>query len=339
MRSTSLPSSALIAQPSDGALTPSQTPPAEPAKLPQPQQPGSAAAPPQSSSGQKLLVVLALVSVYLIWSGTYLALRFVVQSLPTMLMVATRFIIAGAILLAVLRLRGQPWPSGRQLAASLPGGVLLFVVGNGLVALAEREVSSGAAALVCATMPLCAACINFFSGRRPHGREWLGLLLGFSGVFLLCLGQDLRAAPGSMVLLLLAPLGWALGSTWARRLALPPGLMGAATQMLMGGEVAAVIALLRGERFPAQWPLLAIGSLAFLILFGSLIAFSAYTYLLTHTRPAVAMSYAYVNPGLAVVLGTLLGGEPLHREIVGASIFIIAGVFLMALPRRAPRPG
>lgn len=275
---------------------------------------------------------------YLIWSATYLALRFVVQALPPMLMVATRFIIAGAVLMLVMRLRGQPWPRGRQLLAALPGGTLLFVVGNGLVALAEREVSSGAAALVCATMPLCAACINFASGQRPHGREWLGLLLGFAGVVILCLGQDLRAAPGSMVLLLLAPIGWAFGSTWARRLGLPPGLMGAAAQMIMGGEVALLVALVRSEHFPAQWPLLAIGSLGFLIVFGSLVAFSAYTYLLGNTRPAVAMSYAYVNPGLAVLLGALLGGEPLRREVIGASIFIVAGVFLMALPRRAALP-
>lgn len=285
----------------------------------------------------RLLVVLSLLAVYLIWSGTYLALRFVVQALPTMLMVGLRFVVAGSVLCVVLRLRGQPWPSGRQLAASVPAGVLLFVVGNGFVALAEREVSSGAAALVCATMPLCAACLNFLAGRRPHGREWLGLLLGFAGVAILCLGKDLQAAPGAMMMLLMAPIGWALGSTWARRLALPPGLMAAATQMLMGGAVAGLIAVLRGERLPTQWPLLAIGSLGYLIVFGSLVAFSAYTYLLSHTRPAVAMSYAYVNPGLAVVLGALLGGEPLHREVISASAFIVAGVFLMALPRRPAR--
>jgi len=299
--------------------------------------PASSLSPARPGPATRLLVALSLIAVYLIWSGTYLALRFVVLALPTMLMVGLRFVIAGSVLCVVLRLRGQPWPRARQLAASVPAGVLLFVVGNGFVALAEREVSSGAAALVCATMPLCAACLNFLAGRRPHGREWLGLLLGFVGVAILCLGKDLRAAPGAMMMLLLAPIGWALGSTWARRLALPPGLMGAATQMLMGGAVAALVALLRGEHLPAQWPLLAIGSLVYLIVFGSLIAFSAYTYLLGHTRPAVAMSYAYVNPGLAVVLGALLGGEPLHREVISASAFIVAGVFLMALPRRQAR--
>ena len=286
---------------------------------------------------QKLLVGLSLVAVYLIWSSTYLALRFVVQALPAMLMVGTRFIIAGSVLIGVLRLRGRPGPTARELAASVPGGVLLFVIGNGLVAVAEREVSSGAAALVCATMPLCAAGINFLAGRRPAGREWVGLLLGFCGVALLCLGKDLRAAPGAMGILLLAPIGWAFGSTWARRLPLPKGLLAAGTQMLMGGLVALSIALLHGERFPAQWPLLAVSSLGYLIVFGSLVAFSAYTYLLGNTRPAVAMSYAYVNPGLAVVLGAMIGGEPIQREVVGASVLIVAGVFLMALPRRAAR--
>jgi len=293
---------------------------------------------PRPAPGSKLLVGLSLGALYLIWSSTYLALRFVALELPVMLAVGTRFVIAGGILLGVLRLRGQPGPSSRQLAASLPGGVLLFVVGNGLVALAERQVSSGAAALVCATMPLCAAFLNFLTGRRPDRREWAGLLLGFCGVALLCLNKDLQTAPGAMALVLLAPIGWAMGSTWARRLPLPPGLMGAATQMLMGGAVALVIGLFRNEHLPARWPLLAVAALGYLIVFGSLVAFSAYTYLLGNTRPAVAMSYAYVNPGLAVLLGALLGGEPLQREVVGASTLIIAGVFLMALPRRAPRP-
>ncbi len=325
------PRSALLSEPGSSPRAP------EPAAPPHAAAP-LAAASPQPEPGPRLQVVLSLAAVYLIWSATYLALRFVVQALPPMIMVAVRFIIAGAVLTLVLRLRGQPWPSGRQMLAALPGGALLFVVGNGLVALAEREVSSGVAALVCATMPLCAACINVLSGRRPHGREWIGLLLGFGGVVILCLGQDLQGAPGSMALLLLAPIGWAFGSTWARRLPLPPGIMGAAAQMLMGGVAAGVVALLRNEHFPAQWPLLALGSLGFLIVFGSLVAFSAYTYLLNHTRPAVAMSYAYVNPGLAVILGTLLGGEPLRREVLGASVFIVAGVFLLALPRRAPQP-
>jgi drug/metabolite transporter (DMT)-like permease len=283
----------------------------------------------------KLLIVLSLLAVYLIWSSTYLALRFVVLELPAMFAVGVRFLIAGAVLLVALRLRGQPGPTPRQLIASLPGGVLFFVIGNGMVALAEREVSSGAAALVCATMPLCAAGLNFLAGRRPDRREWLGLVLGFFGVAVLCLGKELRGAPGSMALLLLAPIGWALGSTWARRLPQPAGLMGAATQMLMGGAVAIVFGLLRNEHLPTHWPVLAVSALGYLIVFGSLVAFSAYTYLLGHTRPAVAMSYAYVNPGLAVVLGALLGGEPLPREVVAASAFIIASVFLLALPRRA----
>lgn len=289
-----------------------------------------------TASSLKLRVGLSLLAVYLIWSSTYLALRFVVLSLPPLLMVGTRFVIAGTILMLILRWRGAKLPSSRQLVASVPGGVLLFLIGNGMVAMAEREASSGAAALFCATMPLCAACINFVSGRRPQGREWLGLLLGFVGVVVLCLGKDLRAAPGALVMLLVAPLGWALGSTWARRLPMPSGAMGGATQMLAGGMVSLMVAVLRGEHLPTQWPLLAVGSLAYLVVFGSLVAFSAYTYLLGHTRPSVAMSYAYVNPGLAIVLGALLGGEPLQREVVGATILIIAGVFLMTLlPRRA----
>jgi drug/metabolite transporter (DMT)-like permease len=190
--------------------------------------------------------VLSLLALYLIWSSTYLALRVVVESLPPLLMVSGRFLCAGLIMTVVLAVRGAPWPTLKELAAAIPGGVLFFLIGNGLVAVAEQVVPSGVAALLCATMPLCAAAINALSGQRPRRLEWLGLLLGFAGVVTLCLGKELRANLGSSALLLLAPIGWALGSTVARRMPMAKGLMAGATQMLTGGAAALVVALLRG---------------------------------------------------------------------------------------------
>ncbi len=296
------------------------------------QNPADSATPAAAPSGKQARIVLSLLALYLIWSSTYLALRVVVESLPPMLMVSGRFLCAGLIMTVVLAVRGAPWPTPRELAAAIPGGVLFFLIGNGLVAVAEQVVPSGVAALLCATMPLCAAAINALSGQRPRRLEWLGLLLGFAGVVTLCLGKELRANLGSSALLLLAPIGWALGSTVARRMPMAKGLMAGATQMLTGGAAALVVALLRGEHLPAVWPLPAVLSLGYLVVFGSLVAFSAYTYLLSNTRPALAMSYAYVNPGLAVLLGALLGHETLAPETLMASGLIVVAVVLIALP-------
>ncbi|MBL8917345.1 MAG: drug/metabolite exporter YedA [Myxococcaceae bacterium] len=281
-------------------------------------------------------VVAALGAVYLIWGSTYLAMRIAVESLPPFMMASVRFLLVGVVLLAFLRTRGAPAPTRREWVASLPVGVLMFVLGNGTVAMAETHISSGIAAVVCGTMPLCAAAMGPLFGERATPREWLGLSLGFAGVAVLGLGRELRAEPAWAALLLVAPVAWAAGSMLARKLPLPKGLMSAATQMITGGAVMALVSAGLGERVPAELPLRAGLAWLYLCIFGSLIAYSAYTWLLRETRPAVATSYSYVNPAIAVVMGTVLAGEALTVEVIVAVLLIVSATAMVVLGR-APR--
>ena len=281
-------------------------------------------------------IVAALLSVYLIWSSTYLAIRMAVRRWPPFEMAGGRFVLAGLILLLVLRLRGERLPTGKQWLASIPGGVLLFLAGNGIVSIASQTVSSAVVAVMAATTPLFAALIETARGHRQRPGEWLGMACGIVGVAVLMARSELRAQPATAALMLLAPLGWALGSTWARSLPMPPGLMGAAAQMLTGGVSMLIVAVLRGEPIPTEWPLRESLAVVYLILFGSLIGFSAYTYLLRHTRPAVAMSYAYVNPVLAALIAAIAGDGRVTLATVVATILIafsVATVITVNRPR------
>ena len=281
-------------------------------------------------------LLLALAAVYVVWGSTYLAMRIAVESLPPMLMGAARFSTAGAILLVIGRIRAGRWPSAREWAAAAPIGVLLSVGGNGLVALAETEVSSGIAAVVVATMPLWMAVLATLWGERPRAREWLGIAFGVTGVMILMSGAELSAEPTAALVLALSPISWALGSTLARRAALAPGLLGGATQQVTGGVAMLATGLIRGERWPATMTFDAWWSLAYLIVFGSLIAFSAYAWLLRNTRPAVATSYAFVNPALALVLGAVLGAETIGpATLAGTALIIVAVAVIVLAPRRA----
>ncbi len=283
-------------------------------------------------------VVPALIAVYVIWGSTYLAMRIAVEGLPPFMMASTRFILTGLVLLTFLRLRGAPWPTRREWMYSTPVGVLMFVLGNGTVAMAEKHISSGVAAVVCGTMPLWVAAMGRFFGEKTSVREWLALVLGFGGVAVLSMGGELKAEPFSAVILFLAPVSWALGSLLARRLPLARGLMSAATQMLTGGLVMSVVSVIAGEKVPVNPPMESVFAWAYLAVFGSLIAYSAYTYLLANARPSVATSYAYVNPAIAVAMGVGMGGEHAGPEVFVAVALIIAATVLVMRKPTPDRP-
>ncbi len=283
---------------------------------------------------RRLALFAALAAVYVIWGSTYLVMRIAVETLPPLLMGAVRFSIAGAILLVIAAARGAAWPTARQWLLALPVGALLFVGGNGLGAIAETEVSSGAAALVCATMPLWMAVFAAIAGERPTAREWLGVAVGIAGVAVLVSGAELSAAPAAAAVLAGAPVAWALGSLLARRLPLATGLMAAASQQLAGGVALAAVGLVRGERLPTTWTFDAMWSVAYLIVLGSLVAFTAYSWLLRNARPAVATSYSFVNPPLAVLLGALLGAEQVGAATLIATPLVIAAVALVVSGKR-----
>ncbi|WP_437950379.1 drug/metabolite exporter YedA [Sorangium sp. So ce296] len=289
------------------------------------------------------LVLLSLAALYLIWGSTYLAVSIALETLPPFLLAGVRFVTAGALLYGVLRLRGVPRPTLRQWGAAARVGVLLLVFGNGLVVVSQQWVSSGVAAVVVSTMPLWLALFTTMRAGRGEGAsagapevsrgEWLGLLVGFAGAALLHLGGDLHAAHVGALLVVLAPVAWALGSLYSRTLPLPAGSMAVAAEMLAGGAVMLGISALAGERLAAPPSARSLLALGYLTVFGSIVALSAYAFLLRSTRPAIATSYAYVNPIVAIALGILLGGERASAATWAAAAIIGAGVIIVSRSR------
>lgn len=290
--------------------------------------------PSESPSGGRALVIAALLSLYVIWGSTYYAMRVALEALPPYSMAAPRFTIAGALLFVVLLLRGAALPKPRECLACAAVGTLLLVMGNGFVALAERSVDSGTAATIVATMPLWMAGIGWLWGERPKARELLGLAFGFAGVAVLNSGSELTLRGVDGLAVVLAPVAWAVGSLWSKRLPMPSGLMSTACQMILGGLAMFVVAFARGER--VHWPVSgrALAAVGYLIVFGSLIAFSAYGFLLRATRPLIATSYAYVNPLVALAIGAAIGGERLTARKLGACALTVAGVLIVTLSRQ-----
>jgi drug/metabolite transporter (DMT)-like permease len=276
-------------------------------------------------------LVAALAAVWLIWGSTYLAMRVAVQGLPPFGMAGTRFVLAGGALLVITRIRGETMPSKRTWLVAVPVGALLFLIGNGLVVVAEQTLPSSVAAIVCATTPLVASGLAAFRGERPRKVEVIGMLLGIAGVALLGFGSPLAVAGWRALLVLLAPIGWALGSLIARsesarQSAASRGLGAAGAQMMTGGVWMLLASGVLGEHMPAEIGWASAAAWGYLVVFGSLVGFSAYSWLLAHSRPAVAMSYAYVNPVIAVLLGAALGGEHLGWATLAATALIGGGV-------------
>jgi drug/metabolite transporter (DMT)-like permease len=287
----------------------------------------------RSLAGLSPRVLGALGVVCVVWGSTYFAIRVGLESFPPMLMGAVRFLVAGMAMYAVLRARGVRAPTAKEWRGAAYTGALLLVVGNGFVNVAERHVSSSVAAVLVATMPLWAAVFARLFGERASAGELAGIALGFLGVGVLNMGGDLRGEPLGAVFALLAPMSWALGSVLARRVTLPAGPMATAAQMLTGGAAMGVVGLLSGERMTA-WPTArAAVAVGYLVVFGSMVAFSAYGYLLRHARPVVATSYAYVNPLVAVTLGVAWGGETVSVATLAGAAVILGGVGLLSRAR------
>ncbi len=283
----------------------------------------------------KTPIVLALLAVYFIWGSTYLAIRMAIEGFPPFMMAGLRYSIAGSLLYLFLRSKGEPAPTRAQWrGATLIGGFLLLG-GNGGVAFAEQWVPSGLAALVIATTPIWMVLFSGIWGRWPGRIEWTGLLLGLAGVALLNLDASLRANPLGFLALLAAALSWSFGSAWSRHLPLPSGLMASAAEMIAGGALLLLVSALGGEKAPAALEWRSTGALLYLVVFGSLVGFSSYVYLLTRVRPALATSYAYVNPVIAVFLGVMFAGERITLVGLTAMLIILAGVVLVIAGQRS----
>lgn len=280
-------------------------------------------------SRQSLLIVLALFCTYFIWGSTYLAIRFGIESFPPFLMGGIRFTVAGVVLFVVMRYLGAAMPPGREWLGAGVVGLLLPALGNGTVCYVQQTISSSVAALSIATAPIWMAIFSSIWGHKITLKEWLGIAIGLAGIVLLNLGGSFEGDFTSAFLLIFAAASWSFGSVWGKHLAMPAGLMGAACQMLVGGLALLLASTYAGEAWPQQVSPKSWGALLFLIVLGSLIAYSAYQYLLKTVRPLVASSNTFVNPIVAFAVGIWWAGEHVTMIEMAALGVILIGVFLV----------
>ncbi len=287
----------------------------------------------------------ALLALYIVWGSTYLAILFAVETLPPFLHASLRFLISGAILYAWRRAAGDDMPTKSNWKATAIVGTLLLLGGNGLVALAEKTVPSGIAALMISTSPFW---LVFFEslragGTKPNWLSILGLVIGFSGVFLLIGPAEITGSNQSfdtfgIVLLLCAPFFWSLGSIYARGADMPKStLMSTGMQMLMGSVSLFIVSVVTYELNGFSFGVVSMRSwwgLIYLITFGSLVGFVAYGWLLHNAPVSLTSTYAYVNPVVAVFLGWLFANEELNARIAVATAIIIGSVIFINWARQ-----
>ncbi len=276
-------------------------------------------------------ILLCLLITYVVWGTTYLAIRFTLESFPPLWMMGTRFLCAGLMLAAWLAWRRTPMPTLRQLRDCGVLAAFLLVGGMGLTAIAEQTISSGATTVMIGSMPIFGLLWGFCFGSRPRWFEGVAIALGSAGILVLTAGSEFRASTTGVVCLLVAIASWSFGSQLARRLDLPAGPVAFAAEMLIGAAALIVISLVAGERWqgsatPQAW--LAWG---YLVVIGSLVAFSAYMYLLSKVNQTLATSYVYVNPPVALAMGAWLGGEQVAPQTFGAVVLILLALAVLSV--------
>ncbi|MGE5276122.1 MAG: EamA family transporter [Acidobacteriota bacterium] len=292
-------------------------------------------------------VLLAFAIIYLVWGSTFLAIRVGVREVPPFLLAAMRFLVAGLVLYGWMTARGERSPSARQWASILVLAVLIFVIDYGLLFWAEQRVPSGIAAVMVATIPAFMALseITLLRTQRLTLRLALALLVGIGGVAVLTSNSsNLGGAPidrSGAVALLIAAMSWSVASALARKLPLPESkVMSSGAQMLAGGVLLAVTAAALGEFRDFHPGTVSRGawlSLLYLIVAGSIVAFTAYVWLIHHESPTKVGTYAYVNPVVAVLLGYFLGGEALGQRAILGTLCVLASVVLITTtPSRKP---
>jgi drug/metabolite transporter (DMT)-like permease len=301
-----------------------------------------------SSAGTppRWLVLVAFAIIYVIWGSTYLAILFAIDTLPPFFMAGTRFLIAGALLYAWARLLGGATkPTRAEWRATAISGVLMLLVGNGAVVWSEFRVPSGVAALIVGVVPCCMVLVDWLrpGGTKPVAQVVLGLLLGSAGLFFLIGPESImgsgRADLLGVAALVIGSFSWAVGSIYSRHATLPrSAFIATAMQMLAGGVALTIVAVLHGELAAldvSEFTLRSLAGWVYLIVFGSIVAFTAYAWLLRVSSPARVSTYAYVNPIVAVLLGWTFAGEALTARMIVAAAVIVSGVALITL---APRP-
>ena len=295
--------------------------------------------------GAKLIVAFA--SVYIVWGSTYLAIRFAIESIPTFLMAGTRFLISGILVYAYLRVRGRDKPTYKEWQIESGIGLLLLAIANGSVVMAEHTVPSGLTSLIVATVSIWMVLLNWLWNKteRPNVGIALGIVIGFIGLIVLVGPQNIsdgtNVDPFGALLLLFAAFTWAAGSVYSKTAHHPKSpMMSAAMQMISGGIFLLMFSALNGEFSDLNLSLVSDKSalsLGYLIVFGSIVGFGSYVYILRHASPAHVGTYAYVNPVIAVLLGWALADEIVDEQILIAATLIIFSVILITMYRNGKK--
>lgn len=281
------------------------------------------------SKNQTLLIVVALFCTYFIWGSTYLAIRFGLESFPPFLMAGVRVLVAGAILYVVLRFLGSENPTWAEWKGASIIGLLLPALGNGTVCYVQQTVSSSVAALAIATAPIWMAIFASVWGHHITRQEWFGIFLGVLGIGLLNIGGSLHGDYISALLLIFAAASWSLGSIWSKHMAMPSGLIGAACQMIAGGFFLMIASTYFNESWPTEISVKSWGAMLYLVVLSSLVAYSAFQYLLKTVRPLVASSNTFVNPIVAFAVGIWFANEQITQNEYIALAVILMGVALI----------
>jgi drug/metabolite transporter (DMT)-like permease len=280
---------------------------------------------PRSRVGR---IGLALAAVYLAWGSSYLALHVALESFPPLLLSGLRNLFAGIGLFVFAARRASAWPTFVEVRNAGIVGTMLVGLSSGLLTFGMKSVSTGAAAVIIATVPLFATIIAAIAGRPVARGEWAAIALGLAGIVVLNHGNASSAPASGSIVILMAALAWAGGAHLASRLALPADLfMSTALQIGLGGAISTAVAWLDGERV-VQAGFSAIAAFVYLMLIATMLAYVAYGFLIRHTSPIVASSCMYVNPIVAVALGALMLGEPVTRWTVMATLAILLSVAL-----------
>lgn len=274
--------------------------------------------------------LIALFVLYVLWGSTFLGIKFALETFPPFLLGGTRFPLAGALMLLYLRLRGTPWPTKRQWLHCAIYGMLMIGFSNGLLAVAETQISSGLSAALAGASPLLIALMAGYFGRWPRRLEWIGILVGFAGLLVINTGDEMSGSWLGMVAMIVSSITWALGSVLAReKLDMPGGLMTTAVELLLGGFMQLAVSLALGEQLK---PVTShgLGGWIFLVA-ASIVGFTSHTIAIRKLPVVLATSFSYVNPIVAIFLGIALAGETLSTATaVGIGVTLV-GVLLISL--------
>ncbi|MEQ1903311.1 MAG: EamA family transporter [Pirellulaceae bacterium] len=299
--------------------------------------------PVKRASKLSLRLILALGAVYIIWGSTYLGIQIAIKTLPLFLMAGSRFVVAGLILYIISRPKAERPTASQWRVAALVGGLLIFG-GNGLVCFAQQQVPSGMAALLVGTLPLWMAILNwrFFRGPMPTWRTYVSIATGIIGLALLLSDSGLMTSMDRAwygLALLAAPISWAIGSLRSRQGGLPKSIwLSTAMQMICGGSFLLIVGILRGEVSQVNFENFSRESIyawLYLLIFGSLIAFSAFIWLMKNAEPDLVATYAFVNPVVAVFLGWYIANEKLSpNQLLGMTLVVAAVAMTVLKPKR-----